>query len=334
MRSAIWYGGENLKVEEQPDPPLAADEVRVQVAAAAVCGTDVHALEGKFPLFVPPRVLGHEFAGTVVEVGANVTRLKPGDRVAGEPGVVCNECWYCRIGQEHLCLNRRLSPGAFSSHIVLPGRLLWKLPDDMPFEVAALAEPVSCAVHAIDLGQIRSGSSVAIVGAGGIGTSLLQLSRRSGAAITVVSELDPKRRALAKELGADVVVDPARENPVEAVQRATGGLGADVVFEAVGLPATVEQAIQLAGKGARIVLVGVNPPGAKVEVEPYALFAKELTITASYMRPYSFGRALRWLQTLDMEPIIGPTYDLAHVLEAIHALRDKVGVKPLVLPQA
>ena len=332
MRSAVWYGGEDIRVEELPDPALKPDEVRVKVMASAVCGTDVHALEGKFPLFIPPRVLGHEFSGIVEEVGAAVTKFDVGDKVAAEPGMVCNNCWFCRNGQEHLCLDRKLSPGAFTSHIVFPARLLWKVPAELPLDVAAMAEPVACAVHAVDLAQIRSGSSVAIIGSGGIGLSLLQISRRSGAAIAVVSEPDPKRRELAKELGADVVVDPRQEDPVEAVRRATSGLGADVVFEAVGHPATSEQAVQLAAKGGHVVLVGVNPPDSEIRLRPYDLFARELTITASYMRPYSFGRALRWLAALNMRPILGPEYGLDSVLEAIHALRDKVGIKPLVRP--
>ncbi len=332
MRSAVWYGGEDVRVEELPNPALRPDEVLVKVMASAVCGTDVHALEGMFPLFVPPRVLGHEFSGVVQEVGSAVARVKPGDRVAAEPGVVCNGCWFCRNAQEHLCLSRQLSPGAFSTHVVLPARLLWRLPDSLPFDVAALAEPVACALHAIDLAQMRSGSAVAIVGGGGIGLSLLQLSRHSGAAVGIVSEPDAKRRSLARELGADVVVDPRQEDPVEAVRAATDGLGADVVFEAVGLPATCEQSVRLAAKGAHIVLVGVNPPGAEIKLQPYDLYARELTITASYMRPYSFGRALRWLGKLNLRPILGPDYGLESTLEAIHALRDKVGIKPLVRP--
>lgn len=332
MRSAVWYGGEDIRVEEQPKPTLGANEVLVRVKASAVCGTDVHSIEGKFPLTVPPRVLGHEFSGLVEEVGAGVTRVKPGDRVATEPGMVCNACWYCRNGMEHLCLNRSMSPGAFSTHAVLLDRLLWKIPETMSFETASMAEPVACAVHALDLARMRSGDAVAIIGAGGIGLSLLQLALHSGAAKTVVSEPDPKRRALAQEMGADVVIDPRQVDPIAAVRDATYGLGADVVFEAVGHPRTSEQAVQLAAKAGRIVLVGVNPPGAKMEVEPYDLYARELTIVASYMRPYSLGRALRWLEKLRLDPILGPNYELGQTLQAIHALRDKVGIKPLVMP--
>ena len=332
MRSAVWYGGEDIRIEEMANPPLGPDDVRVRVIASAVCGTDVHSLEGKFPLTVPPRVLGHEFSGIVEEVGSNVTKVKVGDRVATEPGVVCNSCWYCRNAQEHLCANRTMSPGAFGTHTVLLSRLLWKIPDSMSFDVAAMAEPVACAVHALDLAQMRTGATVAIVGAGGIGLSLLQLCLHSGAVKTVVSEPDPKRRALAKELGADVVLDPRREDPIEGVKDATYGLGADVVFEAVGHPATSELSVKLAGKGGHIVLVGVNPPGAKMQVEPYELYAKELSIVAVYMRPYTLGRALRWLEKLNLEPILGPSYPLEETLAAIHALRDKVGIKPLVKP--
>ncbi|MDA8217546.1 MAG: zinc-binding dehydrogenase [Dehalococcoidales bacterium] len=332
MRVAMWYGGEDIRVEDLPEPVLKEHDVKVRVVASAVCGTDVHSIEGKFPLTVPPRVLGHEFSGVVAEVGSAVKKVALGDRVAVEPGAVCNSCWFCRNGMEHLCLAREMSPGAFSEYAVVPERLLWKIPDSLSLEAAALAEPVACAVHAIDLAQLRSGSAVAIIGGGGIGLSLMQLSQHSGAAITIVSEPDAGRRELAKKLGADVVIDPRKEDPVEAVRKATGGLGADVVFEAVGLPATSEQSVQLAAKGAHVVLVGVNPPGAEIRLQPYDLFARELTISAVYMRPYTFGRALRWLAKLDMTAILGPEFRLEKTLDAIHALRDKEGIKPLVRP--
>ncbi|MHB1131471.1 MAG: zinc-dependent alcohol dehydrogenase [Chloroflexota bacterium] len=332
MRSAVWYGGEDIRVEETPNPKLGPNDVFLRVISSAVCGTDVHSIEGKFPLTVPPRVLGHEFSGIVEEVGADVTRVKPGDRVGTEPGVVCNACWFCRNGQEHLCEARQMSPGAFATHTVMLDRLLWKLPEGMSFDVAATAEPVACAVHAIDLAQMRNGSTVAIVGAGGIGLSLLQLVQHSGASRIVVSEPDPNRRALAKQLGADIVIDPKAVDPVDAVRDATYGLGADVVFEAVGHPFTSEQAVKLAAKSGKIVLVGVNPPGAKIQVEPYELYAKELTIVAVYMRPYTLGRAMRWLEKIDVTSFLGPNYALEQTLEAIHALRDKVGIKPLVKP--
>ncbi len=332
MRSAVWHGGEDIRIEDLPDPELAADDVRIEVAVSAVCGTDVHALHGGFPLFVPPRVLGHEFSGTVVEVGSQVDKVKVGDRVSVEPGMVCNSCWYCRNAQENMCLDRKLSPGAYSSHIVVPSRLVWRLPEGMSFESASMAEPVSCAVHALDLVQMRSGSSVAVIGAGGIGISLMQLSRRSGAAVTILSEPDEHRRQIAKQLGADVVVDPGKQDLLEEIHKATGGLGADVVFEAVGFPPTCEEAIRVAGKGAHIVLVGVNPPDAELVVKPFDLFNRELTISASYMRPYSFGRALRWLNVLDVSPILSPSFPLEQTLDAIHALRDKKGVKPIIRP--
>ncbi|MHB1416148.1 MAG: alcohol dehydrogenase catalytic domain-containing protein [Chloroflexota bacterium] len=332
MRVAMWYGGEDIRVEDLPEPVLREHDVKVRVVASAVCGTDVHSIEGKFPLTVPPRVLGHEFSGVVAEVGSAVKKVAVGDRVAVEPGAVCNSCWFCRNGMEHLCTSREMSPGAFSEYSVVPERLLWKIPDSLSLEAAAMAEPVACAVHAIDMAHLRSGSAVAIIGGGGIGLSLMQLSQHSGAAITIVSEPDAGRRELAKKLGADVVVDPRQEDPAEAVRKATGGLGADVVFEAVGLPATSEQSVQLAAKGAHVVLVGVNPPGAEIRLQPYDLYARELTISAVYMRPYTFGRALRWLAKLDMTAILGPEFRLEKTLDAIHALRDKGGIKPIVRP--
>lgn len=235
MRVARWYGGDDIRIEQVPKPALSGLEVRIRVAVCAVCGTDVHSLAGKFPLTAPPCVLGHEFSGTVAEIGPQVTRVQVGDRVAVEPGVVCHSCWYCRNGQEHLCTSRQMSPGGFAEYAVVPESVVWRLPDALSLETAALAEPMACAVHAVDQAQLRSGSTVAILGAGAIGLSLLQLCRLSGAATTVVLEPDAGRRDLALRLGADLAVDPLETNAVEAIRSVTDGRGADAVFEAVGL---------------------------------------------------------------------------------------------------
>ena len=332
MRCAVWYGGKDIRLEERGIRNPDVDEVLIEVACCGVCGTDVHILEGKFPIFQPPRIIGHEYAGTVVAVGEKVTRLKAGDRVVAEPGKVCGQCYFCRSGRENLCLNRVLHQGAFAEYALMPQHLVYRIPDGVPFEVASLTEPLACALHAIDLAQIPSGATALILGGGAIGMLLAQLSLHSGAARVVVSELHAQRRDLARRFGA-IAVDPQKENLAEILSKETGDLGPEVTFEAVGSPALVEEAIALTQKGGKVVIVGVADPEAEFRARPYQIFAKELTLMGSYMRPYTYPRAIIWLSRLDLEPLVKVEFGLDDTLLAIESVKMGKGVKVLVKPK-
>jgi 2-desacetyl-2-hydroxyethyl bacteriochlorophyllide A dehydrogenase len=332
MRCAVWYGGKDIRLEDREILTPGPDEVLIEVACCGVCGTDVHILEGKFPLFVPPRIIGHEYAGTVVAVGEKVTRFQVGDRVVAEPGKVCGQCYFCRSGRENLCLNRILHPGAFAEYTVMPQHLVYPIPDEVPFEVASLTEPLACALHAVDLAQIPSGATVLILGGGAIGLMLAQLSLRSGAARVVVSELQPHRRDLALQFGA-IPVDPRAEDLKGMLMKETGDLGPEVTFEAVGNPALVEEAIALTQKGGKVVIVGVADPEAEFRVKPYQIFAKELTLIGSYMRPYTYPRAIIWLSRLDLASLVKMEFSLDDTLLAIETVKMGKGVKVLVKPK-
>jgi 2-desacetyl-2-hydroxyethyl bacteriochlorophyllide A dehydrogenase len=331
MRCAVWYGGKDIRLEQKEVPTPGAEEVLIEVACCGVCGTDVHILEGKFPLFQPPRIIGHEYAGTVVAVGEKVTRVKVGDRVVAEPGKVCGQCPFCRSGRENLCLNRILSPGAFAEYTVMPQHLVYPIPDSVSLEIASLTEPLACGLHAIDLAEIPSGSAVLILGGGAIGLLLAQLSLRSGAAKVLVSELQPHRRDLARRFGA-AAVDPGAEDLKAIVMKETADLGPVVTFEAIGNPARVEEAIALTQKGGKVIIVGVADPEAEFRVKPYQIFAKELSLIGSYMRPYTYPRAIAWLSQLDLEPLVKMEFGLEDTLLAIESLKMGQGVKILVKP--
>lgn len=333
VKSAVWYGGWDIRIEEGASASLKPDEVRIEVACCGVCGTDLGTLEGKFPRLTPPRVLGHEISGTVVEIGSAVRAVRVGDRVSVDTiASVCDTCYFCRRGEFNLCLERRTIPGGFAEEVVVPERVVYRLPDRISLEVGALAEPLACALHAVDVSGLPSGGTVLIAGAGSIGLLLLQLCLRSGAARAIVSDPVAAKRELALKLGAADVIDPLREDLGERVYALTAGVGVECSFDAVGLPRAIEQAVACTRRGGTVVLVGVADPNAAITLRPRDLYERELTIRASYIRRFTFSRALEWLARLDLESLLSHRYPLERTLDAIAALRDGQSVKNLVVP--
>lgn len=333
MKAAVWYGGEEIRIEEVPLEPLTPDGVRIEVACCGVCGSDVHTLEGKFPLLRPPRVIGHECAGTVVEIGGEVTTIRVGDRVSIDTNAyACDTCHFCRRGEPNLCPHRLVPPGAFAEFVTVPERIVYKLPDGISMEVGSLAEPLACAQHAVDLSELQSGSTVLIVGGGSMGLLLLLLALGSGAARAIVSDPVPAKRELALKLGAAAAVDPLKEDLLERVLEETGGVGVDCSFEAVGRPTTIGQAVACTRRGGRVIIVGVADPEAEITLNPYQIYARELTIRGSYIRRFTFSRALHWLTRLNLEPLLSTRFPLEETYAAIQATREGQGVKNLVVP--
>jgi len=222
--------------------------------------------------------------------------------------------------------------GAWAPSLVVPAELCWKLPDEVSDALGTLTEPLACAVRAVDRGELRSADRVCIIGAGPIGLLILAVARASGARTVVVSEPSPYRRALAERLGADITVDPREQDLTEVVRGLTDGLGADVVFEAVGLPATVEQAIAAAAPGGTVVIAGVADRDARAGFYPQEIFFKELTIRGTKGVTHGVDRALRWLSKLDLAPLITHTFPLAGFQQAVDlALAGQAG-KVLLTP--
>src|SRR5437868_5712132 len=219
--SAVWHGTGDLRLEERPVPALGPLDVMVDVVGCGVCATDLHLLDGSITLYAPPKVLGHEVGGVVRAVGGSVTHVVPGDAVALDTSTPCNTCFYCREAKPFMCPNRVSVAAGFSEYNVVPASVVYKLPAGVPPEMGALAEPLSCAIHAVGRGEIRPADTVAIVGAGALGLLVLAVVRLSGATHVVVSDLDAGRRDLATRLGATRTVDPAREDLLAAVREMT-----------------------------------------------------------------------------------------------------------------
>lgn len=317
-------------------PTIEAHQVLIKVDFCGICGSDVHSYEGMqvniHSRRTGPRVIGHEVVGHVAAVGAAVRNCQPGDRVVCIPWAPCGQCYYCRRGMVNHCQQKEQLGGALAEYCVSPASAVHQVPAGLSLERAALAEPMSCCVWAIDLAGITSGSTVAIIGAGTMGLLLLELAKASGAAHAIVSEPHASRRAVAAQLGADLIVDPRATDLAEAVLAFTNGIGCDTVLEVVGHPATVNQALTIARRAGTIVIVGVADPNARLEISPFDIYLRELTIKGCFTRRLSFDRGLAWLAKLNLDPIITHTFSLSQVTEAMECSRTGLGTKVLVRP--
>lgn len=331
MKAAVMKDINVLKVEEVPEPPMSPDQIKVKLAYCGICGTDPEILEGRFgagrppaggkapPAPAGPRIIGHEASGTIVEIGSDVKQgYKVGQRVAMNFRNPCGACYYCRNKKENFCQKVTPASGAYAEYAVYKEIAVYPLADNVSMEYGALLEPLSMAVHIIDLAEIHSGSSVAISGAGPIGLLSMMVAIRSGATKILLSEPIAEKRQLAKALGADVVVDPIKENLQEIGKQFTDGRGFDSVIEASGNLGAAKQAVPLADRGGIVVWAAVYANGAEVPVVPSYMYSNELTIRSVFLSPYCFPRALNLLSDLDLKPIITdiiPLKDISHAFE-------------------
>lgn len=323
MKAARFHGGGGtLVVEDVPARSPGPGEVMVAVRYCGVCGTDTHIVHGdKGSMEVtPPRILGHEFSGMVAEIGADVTHVRVGDRVSADVNYSCGHCDACGRGAHHLCdamvgVGTALD-GAFAEFVTVPAEAVFTLPDPVSLEAGAFAEPLSCCLHGVDRLDIRLGDKVVVIGAGTIGLIMLQLCLRAGAASVAVVEPIERQRVLAEEFGASLVVDPACGNVVDVLVAA--GFGpADKAVDCAGTVATAELALEIAARGATVMLFGLTGPDDRVSVRPFELFQKELTVTASFVNPNAFERAIRLLAAgiVRVEPLISGVVPLERINE-------------------
>jgi 2-desacetyl-2-hydroxyethyl bacteriochlorophyllide A dehydrogenase len=335
MLGAYLYGPRDLRLVEQEPDTLSPTEARIDVACSGICGTELHLYAGMIygAPATRPQPMGHEYAGRVSEVGSAVTTLQVGDRVTSIPGGPCQRCLLCRTGRPSMCPNRVSGRrGSWAPSLVVPAELVWRLPDDVSDRLGALTEPLACAVRAVDRAELRAGDRVCVIGAGPIGLLVQTIAQAAGARTTIISETSPYRRALAARMGADRVVDPRQDDLATVVRDQTDGVGADVVVEAVGLPATIEQAIAVAAPGGTVVIVGVADRDARASFNPQEVFFKELTIRGTKGVTHGVDRAIRWLSRLDFDPIITHTFPLAQARDAVELALGGAAGKVLLEP--
>ena len=344
MRGTYFLGTDHdprFEVRDMTCEALKPDEVMVETHSCGVCGTDVHIYHGEAgsAVVTPPVVLGHEFAGVITAVGNAVKDLKVGDHVAIDPNIYCQKCLPCRMGKkqncEHLFALGVNVNGGFAQYAVCPESQCLKVREDLDFDVAAMAEPVACAIHGIDRAAIQPGQLVLIIGGGTIGLLMVQLARLSGASTIILSEPIEMRRQIGLEIGADAVIDPINENVTQRIKEITGRDGADVVIECVGKTFAVDQAFEAAGFGATVLLFSVPSVEAKAQLPLFKVYQKELTVMGSMINPDTQQRAVNLLNSgrLQIKKLITHGYDLDHLEDAIKMQMSSESIKVVVHPQ-
>jgi L-iditol 2-dehydrogenase len=287
MKALVLVEYNRLEIQDIPEPQLGPEDVLIEVKACGICGSDVHGLDGSTGRRRPPLVMGHEASGVIAQTGRDVHGWAAGDRVTFDSTIYCGQCHFCRRGQINLCENRRVlgvscdeyrQHGAFAQYVAVPQRILYRLPDAVTFERAALLEPLAIACHAVERTKISLADTAVVVGAGMIGLLVVQCLRVAGCGRIIAVDLDERRLKLACKLGADEGLRADADATAAILQR-TGGRGADVAMEAVGISPTVQLAVASLRRGGQLTLVGNLSP--KVELPLQAVVTRELTLNGS-----------------------------------------------------
>lgn len=343
QKAAFMNGLDNMVIKEVPVPEVGEKQVLVQLEYVGICGSDVHYYHsgvcGPYKVDLNEDfMLGHECAGTVVEVGPGVESLKVGDRVALEPGITCGQCEYCKTGRYNLCpdvvfLATPPVQGCYEEYIAFPENMCFKLPDNMTTKEGALIEPLAVGFHAANQGNVQTGDTVVILGAGCIGLVTLLSCKARGAGKIIVSDLVDARLEKAKELGADHVINGKNVDVKAEIAKLTDGKGADKVFETAGSPVTIAQTPFFVKRGGTIVLVGL----AAVEEINYnfaQIMDKEAEIKSVFRYRNIYPKAIAAVASgaIDVKGIVTHEYDLEHIQDAFtEAVNNKTDLVKAVI---
>lgn len=341
MKVAVMTELKKIEFEERPIPQPEADEVLVKVEHVGVCGSDLHYYEhGRIGNFIVdgPFVLGHEAGGTVVEVGANVTHLKAGDKVALEPGKTCGKCEFCRTGRYNLCPDVEFfaTPpvgGVFQEYVAHEAALCFKIPDNMDTMEAALIEPLAVGFHAARQGNAQAGQTAVVMGAGCIGLVSILALKAMGVSTIYVVDVMQKRLDKALELGATGVINGRDTDTVEELKKLTGGNGVDLVIETAGTEITCRQSVYVCKKGATIVFVGYSASG-DVNMPMGAAIDKELTFKTIFRYRHVYPMAIEAVASgkIDVKGIVTNIFDFDDLQNALDiSVQDKANVVKSVI---
>ncbi|MEK6709871.1 MAG: alcohol dehydrogenase catalytic domain-containing protein [Nitrospinota bacterium] len=342
--AAVLHGPGDLRLEERAVPRPGPGEVLVEVGACAICGSDLHLLDGRFPRARFPVVPGHEFMGRVIALGPGVEGLSLGMRACVENHVACGECGFCRAGRENLCRAARSIgfnvDGAYARHVVAPAKCVIPLPGAVDDAAGSVMQTLGTGYHAaIHRARLEPGETAVILGMGPVGLCALASARLAGAR-TIALDAVPERLAAARKMGADEAVNVREEDPLKAVGRLTGGLGADAVLEAVGgaQKETVRQAVKMARRGGRVVVVGHFAGAEEVPLPVMELQDQEKDVLGSRGHPNTFRVCIEHAAAgrLDVRPMITHVLPLAEVERGLKMTRERIGgaIKVVLAPQA
>jgi threonine dehydrogenase-like Zn-dependent dehydrogenase len=340
MKCAVFHEPKKMTVQQKELRDIGPDEVAIRVHACGICGTDIHLYLGETTYASPPVILGHEFAGEVVEVGDDVSTIKVGDRATAEPNFECGLCALCRADKQRICPNNLPyginKDGGFAEYFIGREGNIHRVPDHVPFEEAAFAEPVSNVVHGLDLAGITPGTSVAVVGGGPSGMVYLQMAKRAGASPLILITRSEWKVDLARQFGADVTISPAKGAAKKAVLDLTDGVGCDVVIEAVGSGKAVEASYELVGAGGKVLVFGVAPEKDTFSLPPFDFLTREISLQAVWLNPGCFGRAIDVLAKglIDVRSLATHTFGLDDIADGFDVMIEKPEgfIKALITP--
>lgn len=321
MKGIVYEGPNQLNYTDVPDVFPKAGEVKLRVKACGICGSDVHGYMGLTGRRLEPMMMGHEFAGEVVELGEGVTTAKVGDKVAVYPVDFCGECEMCQRGDVHLCLNKRAFgvldvDGAFAEYICVPAKCCFPVADDVPYAIGSLMEPLAVSYRGVGHAGDLTGKTVLLVGTGTIGLLALACVKMKNPAKIFVSDLSDNRLKVAKDMGADVVINPGKEDLKSVILEHTGGKGVDVAFEAVGAAPTVQQAMSALRFGGTAIWIGNNKK--MIDINMQEIVTRELTVHGSFLYGFDEFKVVVDLLNqgkLNVAPLISKEIGLD---EAIH----------------
>lgn len=346
MLAAVLEALDELVVKELAPPEIDDNSALLRVESVAICGSDLRILHHGNPRVAPPAIMGHEAAGVIVAAGKNVTRVKEGAHVAIGADVPCGQCRWCRNGLGNNCaINYAVGyqiPGAFTQYMKLPQLLLEEGPvtpfsAHIPFDHAALAEPLACAINGLELAQMALGKTIAIIGLGPIGCMMIDLARMMGAVKVIAIQRSRKRMELAQAYGADVYIASESEDVLARCREATDGEGPDIVVTSCASVEAHEQAIEMAAHRGCVNLFGGLPHKARpLSVYSNTIHYKECFVTGSHgSTPRQHHTAMRLIenQRVRVAPLITHHYPLAQIHQAFQTMESRQGMKIIVHPQ-
>jgi len=348
MKAVRLYGAKDLRVEEVKKPRISENEILMRVRAATICASDIRSYNYGDGRMRPPRILGHEIAGDIQEIGPNVKGYDPGMRITLNPNIFCGRCAFCVTGRHQLCDERRALgfdvDGGFAEYVVIPSEsvrtgVICEIPDNISYEEAALIEPISCCLHAQTLVKVGAGDTVTVIGAGPMGIMHTVMAKALGASRLIVSEISEQRLQTAVNFGADVTVNPAKEDLASRVFEATGRHGSDVVIVAVGSRSAMEQALTLLSKGGRVCFfAGLQKGKESVRINANIIHYRETVVTGAFAStPYEFHQTVRLAASgklLNMKPIVTHRFRLEDAPKAFETALSGRALKICLNPEA
>jgi len=342
MKAAIFHGsGKPLEIAEVPTPSPGAGQILVKVAACGVCHTDLHYLDHNVPTFkAPPMILGHEPSGTVAGLGAGVKNFKEGDRVLLPAVLTCGTCFHCRSGRENICDNMVMFgnhvDGAYAEFVLAPAKDALALPPEIPLEEGSIiADAVSTPYHAVvNRGQVKAGDTVVVFGCGGVGINVVQMAAAVGASVIAV-DLMPEKLELAKKLGAQAGINPKEVDRVDKAVKKLTGRGADVAFEAIGNPKTMQDAFSCIRKGGRLVVIGYSDKSVEFPASKIMFFEQEI-VGSLGCRPVDYPKIIEMARTgkIKVKELVTGRFPLDKINQAFDLLRsgDPKVLRSIVVP--